>query len=183
MVMTRFSGLRDSDSAVITSLGVVGLFGRLFIGRYFGRLATGCAIILYLVPLLRRITEMPQMRRRSPWVLGVLRLFLIAIPLADPNRGVKQHLLFWMVPNGTHNHPLTRRGRLDVLFNCVAAYPEFTTHEFSGLCRDRLHPDGLNLYNMNPHLTPEGFRRIVTAFTGASLVPATGSAGCRPYCG
>ena len=61
--------------------GVVGLFGLLFVGRYFGGLSTGQALVLFLAPLLCWITELPILRGRSPWLIGTLRLVLVAIPL------------------------------------------------------------------------------------------------------
>ena len=63
-------------------IGVVGLFGILFIGRFFGRLSTVCALTLLLAPLLLWVTEMPMLRHRKSWLVGSLRLLLVAIPLA-----------------------------------------------------------------------------------------------------
>ena len=63
-------------------IGVVGLFGVLFIGRFFGRLSTVCALTLMLAPILLWISEMPFQRLRKPWLVGSLRLLLVAIPLA-----------------------------------------------------------------------------------------------------
>ena len=63
-------------------IGVVGLFGILFIGRFFGRLSTICALTLLLAPLLLWVSEMPLLRHRKPWLVGSLRLLLVAIPLA-----------------------------------------------------------------------------------------------------
>ncbi len=62
-------------------IGAVGLFGLLFIGRFFGRLSTGDALTMLLAPLLCWITEIPLLRNRSPWIVGSLRLLLVAIPL------------------------------------------------------------------------------------------------------
>ncbi len=58
----------------ILGIGVVGLFGLLFIGRFFGRLSTGCALTMLLAPLLCWVTEMPLLRHRKPWLVGSLRL-------------------------------------------------------------------------------------------------------------
>jgi hypothetical protein len=63
-------------------IGVVGLFGVLFIGRFFGRLSTLCALTLLLAPLLLWTLEIPLFRHRKPWIVGVSRLLLVAIPLA-----------------------------------------------------------------------------------------------------
>ena len=62
-------------------IGVVSLFGLLFIGRFFGRLSTGCALVMLLVPLVCWATETPLLRHRKPWFVGSLRLVLVAIPL------------------------------------------------------------------------------------------------------
>ncbi|HEY2415511.1 MAG TPA: hypothetical protein VGI40_24935 [Pirellulaceae bacterium] len=61
---------------------VVGLGSLLMIGRFFGGLSTEVALILMLAPLLCWGTELPQLRCRPAWVVGSLRLLLVAIPLA-----------------------------------------------------------------------------------------------------
>ena len=65
----------------IVGVGVVELFGVLFIGRFFGRLSTGCALAMLLAPLLCWTTEISLLRQRKPWLVGSLRLVLVAIPL------------------------------------------------------------------------------------------------------
>lgn len=69
------------SSAAIIGIGMIGLFGVLLIGRFFGRLSTGCALSLLLIPLLCWMTEVPFLRRRKPWLVGSLRLVLVAISL------------------------------------------------------------------------------------------------------
>ena len=69
-------------SCSAAAIGIVGLFGLLFIGRFFGRLSSVCAIILFLVPLLCWVTELPQLRNRNPRLLEIVRLLLVAIPLS-----------------------------------------------------------------------------------------------------
>ena len=69
------------DAPAILGIGVVGLFSLLFIGLFFGRLSTGGALVLLLAPLLCWATETPLLRHRKPWVVGSLRLALVAIPL------------------------------------------------------------------------------------------------------
>jgi hypothetical protein len=61
---------------------VVGLGSLLMIGRFFGGLSTEVALILMLAPLLCWGTELPPLRFRPAWVVGSLRLLLVAIPLA-----------------------------------------------------------------------------------------------------
>jgi hypothetical protein len=65
----------------IISIGVVGLFGVLFIGRFFGRLSTVFALTMLLAPLLCWATETSLLRYRKPWLVGSIRLLLVAIPL------------------------------------------------------------------------------------------------------
>jgi hypothetical protein len=65
----------------ILGVGVVGLFGVLFIGNFFGRISTGSALVMLLAPLLCWTTEFPVLRNRKPLFVGSLRLVLVAIPL------------------------------------------------------------------------------------------------------
>ena len=78
----HFSVPTNCGAPALLGIGVVGLFGVLFIGRFFGRLSTGSALALLLAPLLCWATEMPLLRHRKPWLVGSLRLVLVAIPLA-----------------------------------------------------------------------------------------------------
>ncbi|MBC8116905.1 MAG: hypothetical protein H7062_21120 [Candidatus Saccharimonas sp.] len=81
-LITKRSGAPSNFGvSAILGIGVVGLFGLLFIGRVFGRLSTGCALVLLLAPLLCWVTETPLLRHRKPWLVGSLRLVLVAIPL------------------------------------------------------------------------------------------------------
>ncbi len=65
----------------VVGIGVVGLFGLLFMGRFFGRISTADALIMLLAPLLCWASEAPQLRDRKPWLVGSVRLLLVAIPL------------------------------------------------------------------------------------------------------
>lgn len=76
----QVSASRCNGQAAI-GIGVVGLSGLLMIGRFFGGLSTGVALVLLLTPLLCWTTELPQLRGRDPWFVGSLRLLLVAIPL------------------------------------------------------------------------------------------------------
>lgn len=62
-------------------IGVVQLFGLIWIGRFFGSLTTGPALVMMLAPLLCLVTEIPLIRRQKPWIVGILRLALVAVPL------------------------------------------------------------------------------------------------------
>lgn len=70
----------DSQGAI--GIGLVGLYGLLFIGRFFGALSTGAALTLILSPLLCWAMEIPILPRRRRWIVGVCCLVLVAIPLA-----------------------------------------------------------------------------------------------------
>lgn len=63
-------------------IGVVGLFGLLFIGRFFGGLSTAEALTIFLAPLACWATEIPRLRSRRPWIITPIRLALVAVPLA-----------------------------------------------------------------------------------------------------
>lgn len=69
------------DAPVIVAMGVVGLFGTLFIGRFFGEISTARALTMLLAPILCWVSEIPWLRNRNPWLLGSLRLVFVAIPL------------------------------------------------------------------------------------------------------
>ncbi len=69
------------DDSPVLGIGVVGLFGVLFIGRFFGRISTICALTILLAPLLCWVTEVALLKHCKPWLVGSLRLALVAIPL------------------------------------------------------------------------------------------------------
>jgi hypothetical protein len=62
-------------------VGVVALFGVLFIGHFFGRLSGGRALAIFLAPLLCWTAELPLFSRQPMWRTAALRLALVAIPL------------------------------------------------------------------------------------------------------
>ncbi|QEG41534.1 hypothetical protein [Roseimaritima ulvae] len=66
----------------MVTLAVVGLFGLLFVGHFFGRLSVHNAVVLGVTPLLGWVTELPGLRNRSPWTKAVLRIVLVTVPLA-----------------------------------------------------------------------------------------------------
>jgi hypothetical protein len=72
---------KRSDASGTIGIGLVGLFGLLFIGRFFGGLSTGQALAVFLAPLLCWGTELPFLRTRRAWIVGCLRLGLVALPL------------------------------------------------------------------------------------------------------
>ena len=73
---------RHSVSPGAISIGVVGLFSLLLIGRYFGGLSTLGALGLFLTPLLCWLPELPPLSRAKFWQREWLRLAAVAIPLA-----------------------------------------------------------------------------------------------------
>ncbi|MCA9147249.1 MAG: hypothetical protein H6823_03720 [Planctomycetaceae bacterium] len=89
VVTTLVAGPRMKSTAppsnhslpALIGIGVFSLFCLLFIGRYFGRLSTGCMVVILLAPLLCWVTELPVLRDRKPWIVGAIRLTLVAIPL------------------------------------------------------------------------------------------------------
>ncbi len=90
-LITMRSGIPAKlGSPAIIGIGVIGLFGVLLIGRFFGRLSTGCALALLLIPLLCWTAEVPFLRHRKPWLVGSLRLALVAIPLVVVLAGAKR---------------------------------------------------------------------------------------------
>ena len=65
----------------ILGIGVVSLFGVLFIGCFFGRLSTYYALLMLVAPLICWATEVSYFRHQKPWIVGTLRIALVAIPL------------------------------------------------------------------------------------------------------
>jgi len=66
---------------VLVGIGVVGLFGILVVGEYFGRLPSSSAFVILVSPLMCWITELPGLRRMRPHLKGMLAVLLITIPL------------------------------------------------------------------------------------------------------
>ncbi|WP_372895790.1 hypothetical protein [Stieleria sp.] len=66
---------------VLIAVGVIGLFGVLFIGHFFGRVSGGRAVAICLAPLLCWVTEIAPLKHQRPWIVGAIRLCLVAVPL------------------------------------------------------------------------------------------------------
>ncbi|MCS7470115.1 hypothetical protein NZK35_26010 [Stieleria sp. ICT_E10.1] len=80
------SGERPSTAppvlpTVLIAVGVIGLFGVLFIGHFFGRVPGGRAVAICLAPLLCWVTEIAPLKHQRPWIVGTIRLCLVAVPL------------------------------------------------------------------------------------------------------
>lgn len=73
--------ISSTSLSSLVAFGVFALGGLLFIGLFFGRLTIPSALAILLAPLLCWATELPALRRRDPWIVGGLRLLLVAIPL------------------------------------------------------------------------------------------------------
>jgi hypothetical protein len=65
----------------LLGLGMVSLFSLLVMGRFFGKLTTPHAVILFAAPLLCWLPELPGARRFWPWLRGVLRVVMVLIPV------------------------------------------------------------------------------------------------------
>jgi len=62
-------------------MSVIGIFAVVFVGLFFGTLATGLAACLLLAPLLAWIGELPRLRDATPPWRSAARLACVAIPL------------------------------------------------------------------------------------------------------
>jgi MFS family permease len=66
----------------VLGVGIVGLFGLLVLGRFFGNVTTPHATLLFAAPLLCWLPELPGVRRIWPWLRGMLRVALVLIAVA-----------------------------------------------------------------------------------------------------
>lgn len=80
-ITTNYGRLDYSGDSAVLGIGVVGLFGLLLVGVFFGRVSMICGLATLLAPLICWSTEPPLLRHRKPWVVGSIRLVLVAIPL------------------------------------------------------------------------------------------------------
>lgn len=71
----------DLQSASIIGVGVIYLFGLLFVGRFFGRISTTTASTLFCAPLLCWSAGLPWLRTLKAWKAAAFCLMLVAIPL------------------------------------------------------------------------------------------------------
>lgn len=74
-------GGKEADLQGIVSLSVVLLFGFLFIGRFFGELTTGTALLVLFTPLLCWTSQLPLLRRWTPLTRDLVGLALVAVSL------------------------------------------------------------------------------------------------------
>jgi hypothetical protein len=59
-------------------IAVIGLCSLLVIGRFFGELSSVQAVMLFCIPLLGWLPELPQLDRLPTWVRGLIRVVLVA---------------------------------------------------------------------------------------------------------
>lgn len=77
----RYGNSNDICEFGIIGIGVIGVSGLLVIGRFFGEISTYSALTIQLAPLLCWATEIPYLRHRKRWIVGLIRLLLLVIPL------------------------------------------------------------------------------------------------------
>ena len=111
LVASLVSGPFDSTGAV--SLGLIGLFALLVIGRFFGQLTTTHAIVLFLAPLLCSLTELPYVRRLDCRVCNLARLVMVAVPLVLVLKQAEQKFLADSKPPSTES----QEGSIDDYMN------------------------------------------------------------------
>ncbi|MDG2131492.1 MAG: hypothetical protein P8K08_26070 [Fuerstiella sp.] len=107
LMARRFGEVAENCTLATLGVGVVSLFGVLFIGRFFGRLSTGSALIMLLAPLICWATELPQLRHRKPWVVGWLRITLVSVPLVFVLVEAKRDFVRDMAPLLGQGEPAT----------------------------------------------------------------------------
>ncbi|MEZ6130391.1 MAG: hypothetical protein R3C59_17035 [Planctomycetaceae bacterium] len=74
-------GNTGCGGTALIGIGLVTLFSLLFIGRFFGRLSTVDGLVLLLTPLLCWVSELTVLKRQRPWMVGTMRLLVVAVPL------------------------------------------------------------------------------------------------------
>jgi hypothetical protein len=140
----------------LIALGVVELYGVVFVGTFFGRLDLGPALALILSPLVCWVSEFPGVRQWRPWVKAALQLALVAISLAlvvglakrDFDVRMKQSRMACLPPNNRSRYDLPhdfgqvdrRRGRCVavLLFGCGRTVREDHAIERRRWLRNRL---------------------------------------------
>ena len=161
LISKRASIPVDCGGSAILGIGVAGLFGLLFIGHFFGEVSAASALAMLLAPLLCWATEIPLLRHRKPWIVGSVRLVLVAIPLmfvlaeakSDFDREMAPLLIqaspprFRRPDGNAQEHWKTRRFSA-VALPCFTAFPALC-HGFpaSFPARTQLDSDGIRSYN------------------------------------
>lgn len=81
LVCKRLRALPNSVPPLLIGFGVLGLFGVLFIGHFFGRVSTMSGLMMLLAPLLCWATEAIELTRQLSRAKGAVRLALVSVPL------------------------------------------------------------------------------------------------------
>jgi hypothetical protein len=89
------------DAAGPISIGVVGLFSLLVVGRFFGELTTPHALLLGCAPLFCWVPDLPGLRRLGAHLRGGLRVVLTALPVAAAVFLARQSFVQDSAPVGT----------------------------------------------------------------------------------
>jgi hypothetical protein len=82
IVVTSLVLKGDVNLTGVLGVAVVGLFGLLVIGHFFGELTWTNAALLFFAPLLGWLAEFPLVRRINPRIRASLGVVLTAIPVA-----------------------------------------------------------------------------------------------------
>lgn len=85
--MLGFAVVRRPSSALVASsvanaLGVVGLFGIVFVGCFFGRVGSVSAVVTVIAPLLAGLPLALPITKSRVWLRTIVALLLVAIPLS-----------------------------------------------------------------------------------------------------
>lgn len=80
-LLATFLLARPLDVCGMTGFAVVGLFGLLLIGRFFGDLASGHALVLFLAPLACWLSELLPVAWMRPAFRSFTRVVLATVPI------------------------------------------------------------------------------------------------------
>lgn len=83
IVGSSLGPMRESPWNFQSALGftLMGLFGILFVGQFFGKISLVGGIVVLLAPLLGWASELLPKRHQKPWVVAAVRIAAAAIPL------------------------------------------------------------------------------------------------------
>ncbi len=73
---------RSTFGTAAVGIGLVSLFSLLWIGRFFGQLTSTDVLVMFLVPLLCWISELPLIRDKSATAKFMVRVVAVIVPLA-----------------------------------------------------------------------------------------------------
>jgi hypothetical protein len=76
-IVAAFILTRASQGVHPLGIPVAGLFSLLVVGHFFGEVSSVHAVLLFCIPLLSWLPELPQLRRLPAWVRGLARVVLV----------------------------------------------------------------------------------------------------------